>query len=402
MHVNPAIAALLAQLNNPSLPGIDLSLERMHALLDALGHPERHLPPVVHVAGTNGKGSTIALLAAMLEADGKRVHRYHSPHLVHFNERILLGGLPIVDDALLPLLQRVAVACNAIPATFFEATTAVAFLAYAEAPADFLLLETGMGGRLDATNVTTPVLTILTPIGLDHQEFLGASLAAIAGEKAGILKPQVPCIVAPQASEALAVIEAKAAELSVPVTRVSEPVQQPVALIGEHQRMNAAVASAAARALAVSEAAILSGMEKAHWPARLQPITRGPLVEMYGSFTLDGGHNAHAAQVLAAWAATQPKPVALLLGMMARKDARAFLAPLVPVVDAVCCVDLPGHDDAKTAEDLAADARAVGIEEVAVASDPETGMALLQRCQPATVLVAGSLYLAGDLLKNHE
>lgn len=402
MHLNPAIAALLESLNHPSLPGIDLSLARMEELLAALDNPQHRLPPTVHIAGTNGKGSTLAFLAGILQAQGHRVDRYHSPHLVAFNERILLGGVPIADDVLLPLLERVAAACKTIPATFFEATTAAAFLAYAASGADYLLLETGMGGRLDATNRVAPVLTILSPIGLDHQEFLGEGIAAIAGEKVGILKAGVPCISAPQVAEALEVIQARALALAVPLEVVTQPSHLKLGLRGEHQRMNAAVATAAAKRLGVSAEAVATGLLNARWPARLQPITRGPLADAYGNFYLDGGHNAHAARVLAEWAAAQPQPVALLLGMMARKDARAFLAPLAPVVEAVCCLDLTGHDDARPAEELASDARAVGVAEVAVASDPETGMALLQRYQPATVLVAGSLYLAGDLLKNHE
>lgn len=423
MHVNPRIAALLQGLNNPSLPGIDLSLVRMQELLAALGHPEQHMPPVIHVAGTNGKGSTIAFMQAMLEAAGRRVHRYHSPHLVTFNERILLAGQPISDGELEEYLQQVSVIATSVPVTFFEATTAVAFLAFAQHQADILLLEVGMGGRLDATNlIPPPRACVITPIGLDHQEFLGADIAAIAAEKAGILKPGVPCIVGAQPLEAMQLIEVRAAELQAPLYRFGDEwhyeydaqgvvlhwgdrtlVLGEPALAGAHQQHNAALA---AMVLAVTgmadDAALAQGTAQALWPGRLQQITRGPLVEQWGRpFWIDGAHNAHASMALAAWAARQPQPVVMVCGLMARKDAAAFFAPLADVAAEIITVPIPGHSDAQHAAVLADQARGAGCRSHA-AADMAAALTGLERYNSATLLVAGSLYLVGEILKNHE
>lgn len=425
MHENPAISTILEALNNPSLPGIDLSLERVRVLLKALGNPEAKLPPVIHFAGTNGKGSTLAFLRAIYGAAGYRVHVYTSPHLVRFNERIVLAGAEISDDYLLQVLMRVQQAVRDIPVTFFEATTAAAFLAFSEHTADVVLLETGMGGRLDATNVvTTPIATILTPIAYDHKEFLGETLAEIATEKAGILKRDVLCFCGAQLPEAREVIKRTARAFGVQLllhgrewsydvadagfmlhsgaVRYSLP--KP-ALVGAHQYHNAALAVVVATALEqlpVDAAALAKGITSAHWPARLQLLSQGPLVEAWDrEVYLDGGHNAHAAAMLAEWMKGQAKPVTLVLGMMARKDAAAFIAPLVPYV--VRCFTVPISGGACYApEDLAALARAGGVAEVTPVSSLDALAALYAPATEGPLLIAGSLFLAGDVLKNHS
>lgn len=426
MHLKPAIATLLDGLNNPSLPGIDLSLTRMVQLLAALGNPEKQLPPVIHLAGTNGKGSTLAFLKAIYEAAGYRVHAYSSPHLVRFNERIVLAGQEISDDYLLQLLERITEVAKDIPVTFFEATTAAAFLAFAEHSADVVLLETGLGGRLDATNVVArPIATIITPIDYDHMEFLGETLGAIAAEKAGIIKDGVSCFVGSQQPEAREVLKRTArekhAELllhgrdwsyeastdGIAVHCGAECWELPLpSLVGMHQYHNAALASVAAnslRALPVSEAALKKGIVTAEWPARLQRLTQGPLVDAWGArgaVMLDGGHNTSAALVLRDWIAAQEQPVTLMLGMMARKDAHAFLEPLADCIGGIIAVPIAGND-AYAPDVLAAIAGALNIQHVEAAPSLD-GASLHMREGDGTLLIAGSLFLAGEVLKNHS
>lgn len=407
MHVNPALGALLEQLNNPSLPGIDLSLERMCRLLDALGNPERRLPPVIHVAGTNGKGSTIAYLRAAYEASGRKVHVYTSPHLVRFNERIVLAGEEVADDVLLAALLHVKQASAHIPVTFFEATTAAALCLFAEHSADMLILEVGLGGRLDATNVVPAVAaSVITPIGRDHVEFLGDSLTQIATEKAGIMKPATPVFTAPQVPEVMAVLVRHAASLDSPLTVVSADNTLPApALPGEHQRLNAALAAAVVRGLRhlfpVPDAALVAGIRHARWPARLQHLRAGPLVQAWGArgpVLLDGGHNAHAAEAIARWLVEEGRsPAYLICGLMKRKDALAFFAPLQPVLERIVCVPIPGAPDAYDPAELAA-----LLPTANHAADMADALNLLASVERGTLLVAGSLYLAGDILKNHS
>lgn len=426
MHTNPRIAAILDSLNNPSLPGIDLSLVRVLALLKELGNPEKKLPPVIHAAGTNGKGSTLAFLRAIYEAAGYRVHAYTSPHLVRFNERIVIGGAEISDDYLLQLLEHVAAAARDIPVTFFEATTAAAFLAFSEHSADVVLLETGMGGRLDATNVVeAPLATILTPIDYDHMEFLGESLSEIATEKAGILKRGVPCFVGAQKPEAREIIKRTARERDVRIHLYGREWSYekkrddftlmcganthtlPVpALLGEHQFHNAALAATVAsslEALPVAADSLARGIARASWPARLQQLTHGPLVAAWdarGDVYLDGGHNPHAANILCEWLKLRREPVTLVLGMMKRKDALAFLTPIAPYI--AQCITVPvsgGECYAPSA--LAGVASTVGIASVAAAESLAQGAELLATASAGTLLIAGSLFLAGDVLKNH-
>lgn len=402
MHVNRRLAALLEGFNNASLPGIDLSLDRIERLLAAIGHPEQRLPPVIHVAGTNGKGSTIAFMRAMLEAQGKKVHVYTSPHLVRFNERIVVAGKMISDYALIGVLEQVRQAAKDIPVTFFEATTVAAFLAFSRRRADYVLLEVGMGGRLDATNVAPPIASVITPVAMDHQEFLGGDLASIAREKAGIIKAGVPVITGVQAPAVRKVIEETAIRLGAKLIVADMPSYIKAGLEGEHQRYNAALAIATLQTLClVDDRAIAAGLARAVWPARLQRLKDGPLTDIVDYVWLDGGHNAHAAQAIAAWAKKQRHPLMLVCGLMARKDANAFFKPLAGAIDHLIAIPIPNADDTQEPAVLLEAAKRAGISGEAAPS-LNGAMRVLKRYKPATVLVAGSLYLAGEVLKTHE
>lgn len=402
MHSNPHIESLLAALNNPSLPGIDLSLERMRALLAALGNPQERMPPAIHVAGTNGKGSTMAFLRSIYRGAGYRVHAYHSPHLVRFNERILLDGAQIDDALLESCLERVTDAARGIAVTFFEATTAAAFLAFAERPADLLLLEVGLGGRLDATNLVEKVLaSVITPIGLDHREFLGNTLSEIAREKAGILRVGIPSVTAPQVPEVMAVLKQVAPEI---VEAASY--DGAIGLTGVHQRINTGVAATVVKLLnprlPVGAELLARGMAAAEWPARLQLLTHGPLVDVWhphGEVRLDGGHNAHAAAALAEWVRAQEGKMVMVAGLMARKDPFEFLSPFHGLLDGMVFIPIPGNDS-HPPEILAQIAGELGMKAQA-SSSLEEALAALQPVGKATLLVAGSLYLAGEVLKNN-
>ncbi len=425
MHENPRIAALLNGLNNPSLPGIDLSLVRMRELLKALGNPQEKLPPVVHIAGTNGKGSTLAFLRAMLEAAGYRAHHYTSPHLVSFNERIVIAGHEISDAGLEDLLVRVTEAAKDIPVTFFEATTAAAFLAFSEHQADIVLLETGLGGRLDATNmVAKPIATIITPIDYDHMEFLGDSLTKIATEKAGIMKKNAPCFVGAQQPEAREVLKRAARAVDCPIhlqgrdwsfEKTGEGLRVmagkaawklPVpSLPGAHQYHNAALASVVAQHLpgfSISAEQMAKAVANTRWPARLQALTHGPIVEAWrGEVVLDGGHNLSAALALRDWLKAQKRPTTLVWGMMRRKDAAAFLAPLAPYFTRVITVPIAGNDSYAPAE-LADIAREAGVADARAVESLLALPAALAPSEGHTLLIAGSLFLAGEVLKNHS
>jgi dihydrofolate synthase/folylpolyglutamate synthase len=392
--------------SDPGVPGIKLTLERIHYVLDRLGNPEKRLPPVIHIAGTNGKGSVLAYLRAIYEADGKKVHAYTSPHLVRYNERVILAGVEVDDARFMDAVLRVkSVESESYPISVFERITAASYLCFSEVPADILLLETGLGGRFDTTNVTPKIATILTPIGMDHTEFLGETLAAIAAEKAAIMRANVPCICAPQAGEVVQIITAYAHEIHAPLHWAKPDEALQPALMGEHQRLNASVAATAARLLGVSDASVHKGVMQAKWPARLQALHYGPLVEAWsqrGQVVLDGGHNAHAAAALAEWIKTQDTPVILLCGMMARKNAMDWMRILIPYVAKIICVPVAA-EGAYGPEILAKNAKKAGASKVSVAQDWPILLAGL-RASPvssAHILVAGSLYLAGDVLKNH-
>ena len=402
---------------------IDLALGRVERLLAALDHPELALPPVVHIAGTNAKGSTVANLRAMAEAAGQRVQAYTSPHLVRFAERIYLPDGIIAEEALTALLEECEVKNGGEAITFFEITTAAAFLAFSRARADLCLLETGLGGRVDATNVLDkPALTVLTPISLDHQSFLGDTVAAIAAEKAGILKPGVPCVCSAQPPEALAVIEACAKELNAPLylqdrdwsvretaggifvrfEQHSLHLPQP-ALIGPHQIGNAGLAVAAACLLGLSDEAIAHGLRQARWPARMQHLAKGPLAAAlpHGwELWLDGGHNPAAGEALAAMARSHwsDKPLYGVVGMLNTKDSQGFLGPLGPYLAEVRAVAIPGEANSLTAAEVTAAAKARTLNAQPSASVAEAVSLLAKRHGPARILICGSLYLAGHVL----
>jgi dihydrofolate synthase/folylpolyglutamate synthase len=428
---------LLERLKALHPQSIDLSLGRIERLLAALGHPERRLPPVVHVAGTNGKGSLLAFLRATAEALDKRVHVYTSPHLVNFHERIVLAGpdgdAPISEERLIDCLARAEAANGGELITLFEITTAAAFIAFAETPADLLLLETGLGGRLDATNVIEkPLATAITPISIDHVSFLGDTLAAIAAEKAGILKPGVPCIVGRQEREALRVIEARAEEVGAPLHVFGRDFdvfeqhkrlifQTPTRLLdlplprlaGRHQLDNAGGAVATASVVFGDELttkALEYGLNHAEWPARLERLPPGALYTYVDDDTeiwLDGGHNAAGGQAIAHAIAELddrvPRPVHLIWGMMETKDAHAFVCPFRGLVERVYTVPIPEEQNAFGAEELAEIAASKGFIVTAAKSVPH---ALLQSraafSEPGRVLICGSLYLAGHVLKLHR
>jgi dihydrofolate synthase/folylpolyglutamate synthase len=420
--VDPILQRLLRL--HPKL--IDLSLERVRRLLAALGDPQDGLPPVVHVAGTNGKGSTIAFLRACLEAGGYRVNVFTKPHLQHFNERMRLNGRLINDDALKALLEECERANDGRPITYFEITTAAAFLAFARTPADILLLETGLGGRFDATNViAAPAVTAITPVSLDHQHFLGDTVAAIAGEKAGILKPGRPAVLAPQLAEAQAVIESRAKALAAPLFRYGvEWRAQPLGaglryegrrwpaltlpapgLLGRHQYDNAGTALACLDRLdgfALSPAALARGLEAVEWPARLEHLRRGALAALMPpewELWLDGGHNPAGGEVLAMMAREwQDRPLQLVFGMLKTHDATGFLRPLAPVVAGLGAVAVPGEAMSLSAAEAAATARALGIAAQPRADVADALAAAAASAPRGRVLICGSLYLAGHVL----
>jgi dihydrofolate synthase/folylpolyglutamate synthase len=423
-RADPVLARLTSL--HPKL--IDLTLDRVHRLLGRLGDPHLALPPVVHVAGTNGKGSTVAFLRAMLEAAGHRVHAYTSPHLVRFHERIRLGGRLIDDDRLSELLEECERANGGEPITFFEITTCAAFLAFAREPADAVLLETGLGGRLDATNVVPrPAATAITRISIDHTQFLGDTIAAIAGEKAGIMKPGVPVVVGPQASrEAVETFRAAAGRTGAAL-RLFGPDWRTIplpdgfrydggrslvlpapALPGVHQIGNAGTAIACLEHLdlPVPDAAVAAGLRGVEWPGRLQRLTRGPLAESLPSgweLWLDGGHNDSAGEVLAAqaarWAQADRMPLDLVFGMLANRRPSDMLRPLAPFAERLRAVAIPDEPGSLSAEAAADDARTAGLADAAPAAGLAEALAELARSPgPRRILVCGSLYLAGRVL----
>jgi dihydrofolate synthase / folylpolyglutamate synthase len=418
----PASDRILARLMGLHPKIIDLTLGRMHRLLAALGHPERALPPVVHIAGTNGKGSTLAMLRAGLEASGARVHAYTSPHLVRFHERIRLAGDLISEDALSALLDEVEAANRGEPITYFEITTCAALLAFARVPADWLLLEVGLGGRLDATNVVDrPALCVITPVSMDHEQYLGDTLAAIAGEKAGILKPGVPCIVARQAPDAERAIRERALGVGAPLLIEGESwhvapqgpgmafrdaagqVALPLPVLpGVHQIGNAGAAIAGLRRLGLADPAIAeAAVTRAEWPARMQRLRRGPLVEAAprAEIWLDGGHNPGAGAVLArTLAAMPPRRTHLVCGMLATKDAAGFLRPFAGLVASVTAVAIPGAPATLSAAETAAAATRAGLA-ATEADSAAQAVARIAAAEPESrILLCGSLYLAGAIL----
>jgi dihydrofolate synthase/folylpolyglutamate synthase len=417
---------ILDRLNALYPKAIDLSLDRVVRLLAELGDPQERLPPVVHVAGTNGKGSTVAYLRAIAEAAGRRAHVYISPHLVRFNERIRLAGRLIEDDRLAALLAEVERVNAGRPITFFEVTTAVAFLAFARTPADLVILETGLGGRLDATNVVRrPAVCAISPISFDHPDFLGDTVAKIAGEKAGILKPGVPAVIAHQPADAAEVLERRAAVVGAPLRRAGqewdftltaegfayrgrEPRDMPPpALAGHHQFGNAALAIAAAEELtdfAFTSAQMRQGLLDVEWPARLQRLTHGPLARMLPAgieLRLDGGHNESGGAALAEWARATAGQGSLdiVIAMRSTKAADRFLGHLAPYVRRLRSLSFE-EPAWLSAEAIVGFAKAAGIADAAVAADAGAAVAelLSHPDRPGRILLCGSLYFAGKIL----
>lgn len=403
---------------------IDLTLERMERILAALGHPEARIPPVIHIAGTNGKGSTLAMIRAGLEGGGARVHAYTSPHLARFHERIRLAGELIDEGALIRLLDECEAANGGAPITFFEITTAAAFLAFARVPADWTLLEVGLGGRLDATNmIAQPRLTIITPVSIDHQQYLGNTLAEIAFEKAGIIKRGVPVIVGPQKPEAMAVIEERAARLGAPVIAHGQHwhvgseggrlvyqdesglLDLPLpALPGPHQVMNAGAALAALRHVGMNDAACEAAVTRAVWPARMQRLRNGPLTESAPGVELwlDGGHNPAGGEAVAATlAAMPPRETFLICGMLDTKDVAGYLRAVGPHAAALWSVSIPGESHTLSADQTRDIAASVGIDARAAASVDAALAAIAGDHPQARVLICGSLYLAGRVLQQN-
>lgn len=417
---------------------IDLVLDRIQRLLADLGHPERKLPPVIHVAGTNGKGSTCAFARAMLEAQGLTVHVYTSPHLVDFHERIRLAGNIISEDELAATLDECERVNAGRPITFFEITTAAAFVAFARRPADALVLEVGLGGKFDATNVIPdPRVTIITPIGLDHAEFFGTEIADVAAEKAGIIKPGVPLIVGAQADIPRDVIVRRADALSAPAyvfgqdffvqTELGRMVYQDTdclldlplpRLAGEHQIENAATAIAALRHAGCGwgrEAAIETGLRKVEWPARLQRLSHGPLADLApggAELWLDGGHNPHCAQAVARAMADfeerAAKPLYLICGMLRTKDAVGFLSAFAGLARHVTTIAIDGEAASLGAGELYDAARAAGLD-ASPADDLNDAMLQVSAWSrarpgdgPPRILICGSLYLAGEVLAENS
>jgi dihydrofolate synthase / folylpolyglutamate synthase len=411
---------------------IDLSLGRIETLLADLKHPERRVPPVIHIAGTNGKGSTAAHIRAMLEAHGRRVHFYSSPHLVRFHERIQLAGpdgcKPVSEAALAETLAHCERVNDGRPITFFEITTSAAFLHFANSPADYLVLEVGLGGRLDATNVIArPAATVITPISTDHPQFLGDTLEGVAFEKAGILKSGVTAIVAPQADAALQVIKQQADRVGAFLSVANEDWQcfgQQGRMIyqdagglldlplpklpGRFQIDNAGTAIATLRSLSdetISPDACAEGLANTRWPARMQRLTEGPLVDLVpvdAEIWLDGGHNPAAGQAIAdAMAGLEEKfsrPLVMITGMINSKDAGGYLHPFADLAHRIYTVSIPGEANAIAAGDLADIATRAGLEGVAVASIKEALEAAGGMTPSPRILICGSLYLAGHVL----
>ncbi|MEM8739921.1 MAG: folylpolyglutamate synthase/dihydrofolate synthase family protein [Pseudomonadota bacterium] len=400
---------------------IDLTLGRVHRLLARLGHPETALPPVIHIAGTNGKGSTLAMLRAGLDAAAQqRCHAYTSPHLTRFHERIRVAGDLIAEPELAQILERCEAANGAEPITYFEITTCAALLAFAETPADWTLLEVGLGGRLDATNVVDrPALTVITPVDFDHEAYLGDTIEAIAGEKAGILKPGVPCIVAPQSDAARAVIEARAEAVGAPLSIGGHDWQArqehgrlvfedgaglldlPLPrLVGRHQVTNAGTALAALRHLGAGDAE--AAVTQAEWPARMQRLRAGALASLAprAEIWLDGGHNPSAARAVAAvLGSLAPRPTHLICGMLDTKDIGGFLGPLAPHAASLTAVSIPEPAAAVSAERLAEAAAAAGIRAATAASVSAALAQIAETAPEARILICGSLYLAGSVLR---
>ena len=427
---SPPLGDILARLTELHPKRIDLTLDRMWRILERLDHPERKLPPVIHVAGTNGKGSTVAYLRAILEAAGLRVHVYTSPHLVRINERFRLNGVLVSDDQLRAALAHCEAVNDGAPITVFEMETAAAFSLFSQNAADVVLLEVGLGGRLDATNVIErPLASVITPIGIDHREFLGDTLTQIATEKAGIIKKGIPVVYADQPPEAATVIEQQAGRLRAPLHGCGQSWHVNVErsrlvyqddrglldlsaprLFGRHQFDNAGLAIATLRAtdtFPIDAQAFEAGIAGAQWPARMQRLPTGPLVAFGPADSevwLDGGHNVDGGRVVAAALGDLeervPRPLVVIVGMMGNKDAAGFLANFAGQTRHIIAVPIPDQDNAMSPSALADAARTLGMR-VETADSVEAALRSLTQLAyetPPRILITGSLYLAGSVL----
>ncbi|MDB4197583.1 bifunctional folylpolyglutamate synthase/dihydrofolate synthase [Ascidiaceihabitans sp.] len=403
---------------------IDLTLDRVWRLLEALGNPQDDLPPVIHIAGTNGKGSTQAMIRAGLEGAGQRVHAYTSPHLARFHERIRVAGSLITEDELTDILDECYAANNGETITYFEITTCAAILAFARTPADYTLLEVGLGGRVDATNVfAKPGLTIITPVSFDHPQFLGNTVAEIAGEKAGILKHGVPAIITRQPDDAMEIIEARAERLGAPMLVQGQHwdaweergrlIYQdetglldlpPPALMGAHQFQNAGTAITALRHFGFGADACEAVPINVTWAARMQKLSHGLLIDAApdAEFWLDGGHNAACAGTLAETLTRLPKrPTHLICGMLNTKDIGGYLEPLVPHTASLTAVSIPDEVNTLPAPVTAQAATDVGMDADEADSVMAAVQAILKKQSDARILICGSLYLAGAILREN-
>ncbi len=406
-----AVTAALKRFEGLYPDTIELSLGRIRAVLETLGRPQDRLPPVIHVSGTNGKGSTCAYLRAMAEAAGLSVHVFTSPHLVRFNERIRLAGKLVEDAPLIDWLTRTYAAVEGREITHFEATTAAALLAFSEVEADLMILEVGLGGRYDATNViAAPAVSVITPVDYDHKQFLGTDLAVIAGEKAGIIKAGRPVVSTIQSRVCAEVIAAEAERLSAPLQTMTlndlERVPAQVALPGVHQRYNAALAAMALTAWGhpeINQAAIHAGAANASWPARMQRLSDGPVTALAGGADvwLDGGHNPHAAKAIAALLAQMGGCTVLVSAMMSSKDHENFFWTFEGLVDAVYTIpNAPGHAGAEP--ELLAEAARAFIPEAQACTTLKAAMQAAAQHGADRILICGSLYLAGEVLAMND
>ena len=424
--MNPRTSDVILELMMSLHPKImDLALDRVWRLLAALGDPHKDLPPAIHIAGTNGKGSTQAMLRAGLEGAGKAVHAYTSPHLVRFHERILLAGDYISEEALSQVLDTCETANGDTEITYFEITTCAALYAFAQTPADYTLLEVGLGGRVDATNVVDkPALTVITPVSIDHQQYLGDTLGEIAFEKAGIIKRGVPCIVGPQEDAALEVIERQAAKLGAPLFAHGQHwhvweergrlvfqdenglLDLPMpALAGPHQIQNAGAAIAGLRVLGFNETACEAAMRNVTWPARMQRLRKGPLVDAApeAELILDGGHNPAAGRSIAASLKDMPnRPLHMIAGMLNTKDVAGYLRPFADQVKSLQAVSIPGQINTLSAQDMVAVAKGIDMNASAAETATDALAQIIKTDPKARVLIGGSLYFAGVILENNS
>ena len=404
---------------------IDLTLDRVTRLLKKLNNPEDKISQVVHIAGTNGKGSTQAFLRAAIESSGESAHVYTSPHLTRFHERIRVAGSLISENVLADILNECELANNGKPITFFEITTCAAFLIFSRIKADYTLLEVGLGGRLDATNILKkPKLTIITPISMDHVQFLGSTIEQIANEKAGIIKEGIPCIVGHQSKDAIDVIKKRAIELKSKLKIYGEHwqvyaksdklifkdamgfLELPLPkLIGQHQIENAGTAIAAMRELSIPDEACKESMKNVYWPARMQRLESGPLVKMANEseIWLDGGHNQAAGIAISNALEQLPKGRTniLICGMLKTKDLKAFLNPLFNSAKFLYGIRIQGEENSNSAEIIVNQAREIGFSAFKTQKVSDAILQIIKAHPNSRIIICGSLFLAGKILQDN-